>query len=218
MGPIITPHARNRIIQKIEDAIREGATVALDGRNFSHHLLPNGNWLAPTVSPRHAPLFRTASEIFRFYLGSSLGWPPFKERSSVPSCFVWKQKHWKKRSISLMRINVCLNPLSGRYSHLTDFQMAMVVSFSALVLVPLLTTRIGCSIFTSNGASGRQFQRDVNVGMVSVNNPHNAPQANFSFSSNKASFLGGKSKTLYLASTLRANFRRRNQFLWKRLP
>jgi acyl-CoA reductase-like NAD-dependent aldehyde dehydrogenase len=52
--------------------------------------------------------------------------------------------------------------------------------------------KIGCSVFTSNGASGRQFQRDVNVGMVSVNNPHNAPQANFSFSSNKASFLGGK--------------------------
>jgi malonate-semialdehyde dehydrogenase (acetylating)/methylmalonate-semialdehyde dehydrogenase len=73
MGPIITPHGKSRIIQKIEDAIREGATVALDGRNFSHHLLPNGNWLAPTVSPRPAPISRTGSDISRFYLGSSLG-------------------------------------------------------------------------------------------------------------------------------------------------
>ena len=50
IGPVITPQARNRIIQRIEDAIKEGATVALDGRFFSYDLFPNGNWLAPTVS------------------------------------------------------------------------------------------------------------------------------------------------------------------------
>lgn len=51
----------------------------------------------------------------------------------------------------------------------------------------------GCSIFTSNGALSRQFQRDVNIGIVNINNPHTAPQSSFSFTSNKDSFLGESS-------------------------
>jgi malonate-semialdehyde dehydrogenase (acetylating)/methylmalonate-semialdehyde dehydrogenase len=48
----------------------------------------------------------------------------------------------------------------------------------------------GCSIFTESGASVRQFQHDVEVGMIGVNIGVAAPVAFFPFSGWKDSFLG----------------------------
>lgn len=49
MGPIVTSQAKYRIIKRIEEAISEGARIVLDGREYSHNIYTDGNWLAPTV-------------------------------------------------------------------------------------------------------------------------------------------------------------------------
>lgn len=51
LGPVITPQARDRINALIASAEKEGATIALDGRNQqpSSGKYPNGNWVGPTI-------------------------------------------------------------------------------------------------------------------------------------------------------------------------
>jgi len=48
----------------------------------------------------------------------------------------------------------------------------------------------GTAIFTQSGASARKFEREVNVGQVGINVPIPVPLPMFSWSGNKASFLG----------------------------
>eukprot|EP01060_Flectonema_neradi_P034937 TRINITY_DN6274_c0_g1_i1.p1 TRINITY_DN6274_c0_g1~~TRINITY_DN6274_c0_g1_i1.p1 ORF type:complete len:516 (+),score=122.61 TRINITY_DN6274_c0_g1_i1:81-1628(+) len=50
VGPMITPAAMQRAREIIDSAASQGATVALDGRNFEPPAgCEKGNWLAPTV-------------------------------------------------------------------------------------------------------------------------------------------------------------------------
>jgi hypothetical protein len=149
----------------------------------------------------------------RSFLESSLECLASKERYSVLSCSVWKLKPSKKQLALSTQISVRLSAPGTIVHSLTSFQTATVLSSNTSPQRGSAKDPTGCSIFTSNGASGRQFQREVNVGMVSVNNPHNAPQANFSFSSNKASFLGGKSSRKRRVNIYRINIRNRNQLL-----
>lgn len=48
-GPLITKAALERVLQSIEEGIKEGANLILDGRNISIEGYPNGNWLGPCV-------------------------------------------------------------------------------------------------------------------------------------------------------------------------
>ena len=48
----------------------------------------------------------------------------------------------------------------------------------------------GTAIFTQSGATARKFEREVEVGQVGINVPIPVPLPMFSWSGNKASFLG----------------------------
>ena len=48
----------------------------------------------------------------------------------------------------------------------------------------------GTAIFTQSGATARKFEHEVEVGQVGINVPIPVPLPMFSWSGNKASFLG----------------------------
>ena len=48
----------------------------------------------------------------------------------------------------------------------------------------------GTAIFTQSGATARKFEHEVNVGQIGINVPIPVPLPMFSWSGNKASFLG----------------------------
>lgn len=48
----------------------------------------------------------------------------------------------------------------------------------------------GTAIFTSNGATARKFQNDIDVGQIGINVPIPVPLPMFSFTGSKASFMG----------------------------
>ncbi len=48
-GPLITKAALNRVLELIENGIKEGAELLLDGRGIEIKEYPNGNWLGPCV-------------------------------------------------------------------------------------------------------------------------------------------------------------------------
>lgn len=49
IGPMISPEARQRAIDIINSAEKEGANIVLDGRNLTVDGFPSGNWLGPTL-------------------------------------------------------------------------------------------------------------------------------------------------------------------------
>jgi malonate-semialdehyde dehydrogenase (acetylating)/methylmalonate-semialdehyde dehydrogenase len=49
LGPVISKSAKNRILGLIEDGVREGATLELDGRQVKVAGYENGNFIGPTV-------------------------------------------------------------------------------------------------------------------------------------------------------------------------
>jgi malonate-semialdehyde dehydrogenase (acetylating)/methylmalonate-semialdehyde dehydrogenase len=49
MGPVISAKAKKNILALIEDGVREGATLALDGRNIRVAGSENGHFIGPTV-------------------------------------------------------------------------------------------------------------------------------------------------------------------------
>ncbi len=49
MGPVITKEHREKVLGYIEKGIAEGATLALDGRDYKDPKDPNGYFLGPTV-------------------------------------------------------------------------------------------------------------------------------------------------------------------------
>jgi malonate-semialdehyde dehydrogenase (acetylating)/methylmalonate-semialdehyde dehydrogenase len=49
LGPVISKNAKNRILGLIEDGVKEGAKLELDGRNVKIPGFEQGNFIAPTV-------------------------------------------------------------------------------------------------------------------------------------------------------------------------
>lgn len=49
LGPVISPHSRDRIEKLIASAEKEGASILLDGRGKGPKKYPTGNWVSPTV-------------------------------------------------------------------------------------------------------------------------------------------------------------------------
>ncbi|VVT49222.1 uncharacterized protein SAPINGB_P002163 [Magnusiomyces paraingens] len=62
VGPVITPQSKKRIIEIIDDAERAGATILLDGRNYTNPDFPNGNFVGPTVITGVKPGMRAYDE------------------------------------------------------------------------------------------------------------------------------------------------------------
>ncbi|OGV44893.1 MAG: methylmalonate-semialdehyde dehydrogenase (acylating) [Legionellales bacterium RIFCSPHIGHO2_12_FULL_42_9] len=49
MGPLISSAHRERVLAAIDEGIREGATLAIDGRQFQHPQHPNGFFMGPVL-------------------------------------------------------------------------------------------------------------------------------------------------------------------------
>lgn len=49
LGPVISPHSKERIESLIQSGVNEGATLLLDGRGYKPEKYPNGNFVGPTV-------------------------------------------------------------------------------------------------------------------------------------------------------------------------
>lgn len=49
VGPVISPEAKNKILNLIQSGIDEGAKVILDGRNVSVPGYEKGNFVGPTI-------------------------------------------------------------------------------------------------------------------------------------------------------------------------
>lgn len=65
MGPVITPQSKTRIQDIIDQGLREGADMVLDGRETSVTGYENGNFLAPTILGNVSPDGKVATtEIF----------------------------------------------------------------------------------------------------------------------------------------------------------
>lgn len=62
LGPLVSPQARNRVINLIESGVAEGATLALDGRDVSVDGYPNGNFVGPTIFTDVKPGMRVYDE------------------------------------------------------------------------------------------------------------------------------------------------------------
>ncbi|NNM62979.1 MAG: CoA-acylating methylmalonate-semialdehyde dehydrogenase [Steroidobacteraceae bacterium] len=65
LGPVISRHAKNRILGLIEDGIREGAKLELDGRDVKVAGYEKGNFVGPTVFSGVSPQMKIyTTEIF----------------------------------------------------------------------------------------------------------------------------------------------------------
>ncbi|SIQ00205.1 CoA-acylating methylmalonate-semialdehyde dehydrogenase [Marinobacterium stanieri] len=62
LGPLVSPQARNRVINLIESGVAEGATLALDGRDVSVDGYPEGNFVGPTIFTDVKPGMRVYDE------------------------------------------------------------------------------------------------------------------------------------------------------------
>jgi malonate-semialdehyde dehydrogenase (acetylating)/methylmalonate-semialdehyde dehydrogenase len=62
IGPVISGEARERIIRAIDQAVAEGATLLLDGRQVSVAGREGGFWIGPTILDRVRPEMSIARE------------------------------------------------------------------------------------------------------------------------------------------------------------
>ncbi|GJC84143.1 methylmalonate-semialdehyde dehydrogenase [acylating], mitochondrial [Colletotrichum liriopes] len=62
LGPVISPHSKQRIESLIQSAEDEGATILLDGRGYKPAKYPNGNWVAPTIITNVTPNMKCYTE------------------------------------------------------------------------------------------------------------------------------------------------------------
>ncbi|KAF5094022.1 hypothetical protein D0Z00_003735 [Geotrichum galactomycetum] len=62
VGPVITPQSKQRIIELITDAEKNGANVILDGRDYVNPDFPNGNFVGPTIITGVKPGMRAYDE------------------------------------------------------------------------------------------------------------------------------------------------------------
>jgi len=138
MGPLITGELRDRVAGHVEQAVREGATLAVDGRADAASSQPG------------------------FFLGCSLiddvkpGMRCYDDEIFGPVLGIVRVKTYEE---ALRLIND--NPYGN-----------------------------GTAIFTRDGGAARQFQFDVEVGMVGINVPIPVPVAYYSFGGWKASLFG----------------------------
>ena len=138
MGPLITREHRDRVASYVENAPKEGAQIAVDGRKdpVSTH---EGFFLGATLLDHVKPGMRCyEDEIFGPVL-------------------------------SVARVNT--------YDE-------------AIEMIHQNPYGNGVAIFTRDGGAARQFQFDVEVGMVGINVPIPVPVAYYSFGGWKASLFG----------------------------
>jgi malonate-semialdehyde dehydrogenase (acetylating)/methylmalonate-semialdehyde dehydrogenase len=62
MGPVISAQHKERILALIELGVKEGATLAVDGRGLVVDGLPNGHWVGPTLFTDVNPTMTIAQE------------------------------------------------------------------------------------------------------------------------------------------------------------
>lgn len=62
VGPVITPQSKQRIIELINDAEKNGANIVLDGRDYVNPDFPNGNFVGPTIITGVKPGMRAYDE------------------------------------------------------------------------------------------------------------------------------------------------------------
>ena len=55
LGPLITPQARDRVINLIKGGVQEGAKLLLDGSDCTVEGYPDGNWVGPTLFDEVTP-------------------------------------------------------------------------------------------------------------------------------------------------------------------
>ena len=139
LGPVISPAAKQRILNLVTSGEKEGAQVVLDGRDIKVSGFEKGNFVGPTVVSDVKPdMACYREEIFG----------PVLLTMNVDTL-----------DEALQIIN------NNKYGN-------------------------GTAIFTSNGATARKFQNEVDVGQVGVNVPIPVPLPMFSFTGSRASFLG----------------------------
>ena len=138
MGPLISREHRDRVAGHLDTAVREGATLAIDGR-LDPATKTDGFFLGPSLIDNARPGMRCYdNEIFGPVL-------------SVVRVATYAE--------GLRLIND--NPWGN-----------------------------GTAIFTQNGGAARQFQFDVEVGMVGINVPIPVPVSYYSFGGWKSSLFG----------------------------
>ncbi len=65
LGPVVSKNAKNRILGLVEDGIREGATLELDGRGIKVPGYDKGNFIGPTIFSGVKPTMKIyTTEIF----------------------------------------------------------------------------------------------------------------------------------------------------------
>ncbi len=138
MGPLISREHRDRVAGHLNTAVKEGATLSIDGR-LDPATKGNGFFLGPSLIDNARPGMRCYdNEIFGPVL-------------SVVRVATYAE--------GLLLINE--NPWGN-----------------------------GTAIFTQNGGAARQFQFDVEVGMVGINVPIPVPVSYYSFGGWKSSLFG----------------------------
>lgn len=138
MGPLITCEHRDRVAAHLDDAVREGATLSIDGRR------------------------NPVSEGPGFFVGCSL----IDHVRPDMRCYTEE----------------IFGPVLG---------VVRTRSYDeALDLINRNPYGNGTAIFTRDGGAARQFQFDVEVGMVGINVPIPVPVSYYSFGGWKASLFG----------------------------
>jgi malonate-semialdehyde dehydrogenase (acetylating)/methylmalonate-semialdehyde dehydrogenase len=138
MGPLITREHRDRVASYLDSASRQGATLAVDGREHPAASGPG------------------------FFLGTSLidnvrpGMSCYVDEIFGPVLNVVRVRTYAE-AVSLINANPYAN---------------------------------GVALFTRDGGAARQFQFDVEVGMVGINVPIPVPVSYYSFGGWKASLFG----------------------------
>jgi malonate-semialdehyde dehydrogenase (acetylating)/methylmalonate-semialdehyde dehydrogenase len=138
MGPLITREHRDRVASYVANAVLEGATVAVDGRQDPASKR-DGFFLGTSLLDRVEPDMRC-----------------YRDEIFGPVLSVVRADTY---DIALRIINE--NPYGN-----------------------------GVAIFTRDGGAARQFQFDVDAGMVGVNVPIPVPVSYYSFGGWKASLFG----------------------------
>ncbi|HSN97280.1 MAG TPA: CoA-acylating methylmalonate-semialdehyde dehydrogenase [Candidatus Nanopelagicales bacterium] len=62
MGPVVSAAAKDRILSYIEQGVKEGAKLTLDGRGLTVDGYPDGNWLGPCIFEDVEPGMTIATE------------------------------------------------------------------------------------------------------------------------------------------------------------
>jgi len=139
LGPLISPQAKNRVVDLVQSGVQDGAELLLDGTNVVVDGYEKGNFVGPTVLHKVQPSMKCyTEEIFGPVLCSL-------EVDTLDD------------AIELINSNPYGN---------------------------------GTAIFTTNGATARKYQQEIDVGQVGVNVPIPVPLPMFSFTGSRGSFLG----------------------------